>query len=241
MKIREAYDQAVRRRDYESKVLFQRVNFFLIGTAFLITGFATLVGNADLCELECKKLLLAYTINGAGLYLSILFAYVNYLNANILWQIGKYVEQLEDKLSEKADQDIKVGGLKRIGKMAISVTKIIGHPRKSASSMCSQLKKMSGDFGVDCIAPHTWILPIGFTVFWVVVFFVILPPSKISTSIVFGILGFIPLLVIKSCNSKGNLQTRYARLKNRVSECRRRKSVTIGHLLEKYSRSKRKR
>jgi len=69
--------------------LLQRLNFFLIGTAFLITGLAALVVSGRSGGLNGDQLTLAYIINSLGLYLALLFTVIDALNMAVLADFGK--------------------------------------------------------------------------------------------------------------------------------------------------------
>ena len=143
--------------------IFQRLNFFLIGTAFLITAFATVViSDAFLIKKDCGVITLANAINAVGYYLAIFFLFTNYWNIKLL-------------------------------------NKKNGDKYKQTYSPVSLTIEMLGDFGNLILkpfdvsrghpAPHTWLLPILFVIFWFVLWLTVL--DNLWVVIVGGIL--IPL------------------------------------------------
>lgn len=191
---------------HESSLLFQRLNFFLVGTAFLITAFATLtfVYGGDYGQ-SCKPLILAYMINAVGLFLSAFFMLINYLNTRILWHLRKYTVDLESNYSKsRRAPETPLSKAKEI--IEEIIPREMPNPCVFAKSMWQDLCSVFDDLAKSAkktIAPHTWIVPLGFTTFWLVTFFLVLPIDWIPTTIVFGSLGIVALkFVAKKCRYK---------------------------------------
>lgn len=139
--------------------LFQRVNFFLIGTAFLITAFARVITYYDtLTKPGFEIMALANGINAVGFYLAVFFTVTNYWNAVIIRKMGKRKHQpdytMRSLLKEMSED------LGSLIKKPFDISK--GHP-----------------------APHAWLVPMGFCIFWLLIWFLVLPYNWIP--IVFGI------------------------------------------------------
>lgn len=167
MRYEVAYNKAVEILNRDTALLFQRLNFFLIATAFLIAAFATVltVGTGSIL------LNIDYILSAAGFVYSLLLAATNYLNTRIIWQIGEYIRNLEDKdfgdvveqgqePYKRIDQIVK-GSMNRrttfslIPSMVGSVFTVIGNPSKTAR---------------ESVADHTYIVPLLFVVVWLALF-----------------------------------------------------------------------
>ena len=191
MKYELAYKTVVEAKNREASLLFQRVNFFLIGTAFLITGFATLTSNWN-CESSCRILTLAYIINVAGLYLSIFFIIINFLNTRILRGIGDYLVDLENSFDENKEVPMTPSiRIKEIVELSVSEIYGICKFRKAFWDELCAIVRSPTDVSRKTLAPHTWIVPLGLAVFWTVVFFLVLPFCWIAVAVVFGFLGCV--------------------------------------------------
>ena len=80
--------------------LFQRFNFFLIGTSFLIVAFVTLLKGA-LC-FGSISFVFFYLINFAGFFLSIFFTLVNFYMTRFLGEMSTSLYELETKFDNAA-------------------------------------------------------------------------------------------------------------------------------------------
>jgi len=198
-----AYERASRRlsrvEDREISLLFQRVNFFLVLMAFLITGFATLV--VKNCGLSGKPLNLAYIIVATGEYSAVFFTFINYLNSRIIWQLGQHSLKLEEDFNERS---------RRVTFPIAEIHRIVQSTMKKG--YCGILKQLVCELWLLCIDPyraskksignHSYLIPLGFAVFWVVVFFAVLPWDW-KVAAVF--LGLIPLFLLLCRIIKGLL------------------------------------
>ena len=99
--------------DKELDRLFQRVNFFLIGTAFLITAFVALVSSEafgmSLHSHSYNLLILAHSVGAAGFYLALFFAVMNYCNARVNQDVS------EGKESGYSVQSLVASGFRDFG------------------------------------------------------------------------------------------------------------------------------
>lgn len=74
---------------HQEQMLFQRLNFFLIATAFLITALASVVSSNRFCpnaEHDVYLVYLAHAIIIVGFLLACFFSVTNYLNARLVQQ-----------------------------------------------------------------------------------------------------------------------------------------------------------
>jgi len=95
LKLEEAYRTANQWREGETTRLFQRVNYFLIGTAFLISPLIVLILSTNFRR-SLALILLAYLLILVGLGISLVFTVSNFLNDRIIRRIIKYIIELED-------------------------------------------------------------------------------------------------------------------------------------------------
>ena len=79
------------RRNQEANLLFSRLNYFLVGTSFLVAGFIGVlhISGCVICD-DVKKI--GYAVGGMGLLMSVLFFVVNYVNTEALGEIDKYID-----------------------------------------------------------------------------------------------------------------------------------------------------
>ena len=181
------YDKLAEIESRDVGLLFQRLNFFLVGSAFLVAGFATLVQ---------RSLILAYVINAAGFYLSIFFAAITYLNARIIWHFGDYLRKLElEKAEEKEatytkvrdivekevwDKELKNSYLRLFGKLFREIWNLL------SNALDASKKSM---------ASHTYLIPVGFSILWII-FLVILAVVPLHAVPWYLVLVFFSPLVI---------------------------------------------
>jgi len=162
---------------HQESLLFDRLNFFLAGSAFLITAYAALVVAVKHWSSSHSILLLTYLVNGAGFYLCLFFAVINYLNTKIIeadssqikdWQtkVHKCDETLEDSADMIRREVVE-------NEFRSNPYRLILGPIKG---FCKFLKE---PFHL-AVAPHTYILPLGISVFWLVVFFFVFPPHFLT-------------------------------------------------------------
>lgn len=158
-----AYNKATETLNREINLLFQRLNFFLIATAFLLTAFATIVAggrNSDLLSIN-------YVIAAAGFIYSSLIATTNYLNTRIIYGIGVYIRGLEKKdFAQEVKQSLLPSyAINRIVKGLInkkSGFSLVCPMIKSCSNVVFNLKKIND----ESVGNHTYIVPCLFSLVW---------------------------------------------------------------------------
>ncbi len=163
----------------------------MIGSAFLITGFATSVASQSFIYGKLP-FTLAYIINLAGFYLAFLFTNTNYLTTRIICHLNIYIRGLE---SNSIESD---------GKAFTRAEEIIASKvftEEFHNNLVYVVFGVFADLWRFCFRPsnysgqglcyHTYIIPLGFQIFWIAVFFT-----------VFRVLGlyilifFAPLMVL---------------------------------------------
>jgi hypothetical protein len=176
------YETAFKLQRHEVELLFQRFNFFLIGTAFLITAFATVVSSHYFAWLPYPNLVwLAHAINAVGFYIAIFFTIANYLNTRVIRLLGDYIRGLE------------AGNYPTPPHLYLKeeTSRLSSKRRELIKEICREVDSIilsPFDFSKLRPAPHTWLIPLGFIFFWFLVWLFILPYV-----LLIGILG--PLLL----------------------------------------------
>jgi len=167
-----AYNKAIETCNRDIKLLFQRVNFFLIATAFMIAAFTTLLT----VGIDSRVVYLDYVLSLAGLGFSMLFATTNYLNTIVIRQIGQYILELEshdfntplikglephqkiDQIVQKSMDRGKIWSL--IFEMFVKgIWTLIMNPRESARTN---------------IVSYSYIVPLFFAIVWLALFIFLL-------------------------------------------------------------------
>ncbi|AGG08452.1 hypothetical protein SDC9_07180 [bioreactor metagenome] len=159
----------------EINLLFQRLNYFLVASSFLVTAFATILVAANGC-IDGGQLVLAFMINAVGLYLSLFFVVINYLNTRIIWQKGKYLRDTENtpEVIYRINPNSK--------SEEIVLQKVWGEElNHSQFKLILNMIKEAWDFffgpgkaSKSGLVPHTYLIPLGFGVFWAVLFVMII-------------------------------------------------------------------
>lgn len=171
---------------HEADLLFQRLNFFLISTSFLIAGFVTtLTANPNSTLIGKNGILtFSYAIVFVGLFLSFLFTFINYLNSNLLRKYRKLFDsEIELDSHYKTLEFISID---------------IGNPSLFFKRFVKDLGQFINnplDFKDSLPGSHTILIPLFFIIFWSVVF-IWLPyqPIKLFGGMV--IILFLLILVI---------------------------------------------
>jgi hypothetical protein len=189
----EVYRTAVESMRHLESLLFDRLNYFLAGSAFLVTAYAALAVSIKHWSPFNPILLLTYLVNATGFYLSIFFAVINYLNSRIIGTIQQAIIDIESgKINEtqytKTNIQLAYGNYFRyqssIGKTVYkddfnnkTINVLLG-PLKGLQTYFSKpmrIDNMNVKYHKDIEAPHTYILPLGLSFFWFVAFLVVLP------------------------------------------------------------------
>ncbi len=186
------FDRFVDITNREISLLFQRLNYFLVGSAFLVTAYATLIASSR-GGLDDLQLNLAYMINLAGFYLSLLFAFINYLNTQIIWNKDDKIRKLEEgpdgerkyfkAFTESRNIVIGIYDKKELGNNHLL---IFGTMIKEAIDFTYDAKGTSK----KGLAPHTYIIPLGFWILWAILYFLVLSPE----SWVYTFFFFLPIV-----------------------------------------------
>jgi len=200
---RKYYDIAASYFRGDLALLFQRVNYFLVATAFLIGGFIAInVGSNFKINPNSDSFYLALTITIVGILISYGFSVVNFLNAKIVFLIGEYVQQIEEgetcvppfrqiniiaaenKFSFLLLIYVYIHTLAYIGR--VSIDKLRG-------------KKTSEHREYIELAPHTWLLPMFFAVVWTVflTYVAVESPLKYLAYSIFALLNLFFIIGMK--------------------------------------------
>ena len=164
-----AYNKAIELLDRDIKLLFQRLNFFLIATAFLLAAFGAVVGDDTI--LRWIGLIIAVT----GILFSLLFASINYLNTRIIWKIGRYVRYLEGR-----DFTAPVTKGQEPYNKIYKLVKTEMRSRKNLWLLVPQMFKSMITLwkkpkvaGERSVADHTYIVPFFFMFVWILLLILI--------------------------------------------------------------------
>ena len=186
-----AYDKALEiSKNMEDSVL-QRLNFFLIATAFLIAGLATLVASGNDAGLTIRQLTLAYIINALGLYLSLFFTAINFHNIDILTDFGGYIRTLEQGLVKRRDKLHITEPPPATKAEDIANLKMKGFPWSLLGRLFRQLYSQIAsphEAAKGGKTNHTFLVPLLFVVVWLVIFFSVFPLCWMATAVVFGLI-----------------------------------------------------
>jgi len=190
-----AYDKALEIGKSLRDSLSQRLNFFLVGTAFLVVGLASLMASSNNGGLTNGQLTLAYTINGLGLYLALFFTMVAFLNLLIVGDFEEYIYALEKRLVEEPS-DAQIAELPPAAKVKeIADSKMRYFPWFLVKELLTEIYGLcSGQQSAAAKTNHTYLVPILFVVGWIVVFFLVLPWRWVAATVVFGSIGFVPVI-----------------------------------------------
>ena len=137
------YEKGLEIRYHEVDLLFQRFNFFMVGMSFLVAAFAAIVASDHSDELRGISL----AIVGIGALLSLGFFVINYSAARNITRFDDYLLKVE----------LEVGLKDRPFLQALLLAN--NRPFKDSHWYCLW----------HCRAPHTRLIPLGFTFFWAIV------------------------------------------------------------------------
>jgi hypothetical protein len=193
------YKTAVDSAQHLESLLFDRLNYFLAGSAFLVTAYAALAVSVKHLSNYSSILRLTYLVNGTGFYLSIFFAIINYLNTRVIGAIFSCIKNLE--LDNIKDENLKAGNYFNYQDAMVETViaddfshntflLIIGPLR----GLWRFLKQPFQHESKDTEAPHTYMIPLALAAFWLVVFFVVFSPQWYEILYFFAPFIFILLL-----------------------------------------------
>lgn len=105
------YKEASELVRHQEQLLFQRFNYFLLSTSFLLIGFITLAVNTInwIGVTNSTLMYLAYFMCAVGIFFSWVFTAINLRNSHILNRFYEYVEKLEDTITENGKW-LEMGG-----------------------------------------------------------------------------------------------------------------------------------
>lgn len=169
MKYEVAYRTAVEHNWNSIGWLFQRLNFFLIATAFLITAFVASLSYGPISLALC----------GTGLALSLVFTILTYHNTKIIAGISEYIRELESKNPEDDVPETELPSLKTVeivNKLMVGqgpwtlIWELLCEIR--AYLLVYVFRKSENGYTEDVnrvkrsIAPHTYAIPLFFFLVW---------------------------------------------------------------------------
>jgi hypothetical protein len=165
------------RRDYlyrEQQYIFQRFNYFLIGTAFLITAFAALVASQKYCPNgePFYIYIITYAIGFLGLIMGSLFTVINFL-----------VTYSNKNLSEKTAVDLTLN-LSKWTTLSWNETQMGGWPKALLCSMFLSIFRPFDD-KIRGLSSHVFMFPLLFACFW-----------SIALTVLSGLQPFYMMLII---------------------------------------------
>lgn len=156
---------------HEVSLVFQRFNYFLLMTSFLIVAFVTLITSQGLTlplDYSSRLSWIATTIAAAGFLLSYSFSVVNWMNARLIHEMGLFLEKVDSGFSMP------------------SFTSYVSHlvPQHGFKfwyffTIQYDLWKSFGGFArlgrgktasARDVAPHTWMTPMFFALVWIAVY-----------------------------------------------------------------------
>jgi len=137
------YEKGLEIRRHEVDLLFQRFNFFMVGMSFLVAAFAAIVASDPSDKLRVIGLAIAVI----GVLLSLGFSVINYFAARAITRFNDYLLTVE----------LKVGLKDRPFLRMLQLAK--ARPFRDSHWHCFW----------HCAAPHTRLIPLGFSVFWAIV------------------------------------------------------------------------
>jgi hypothetical protein len=188
----EEYERFYDTLNTEIGLLFQRLNYFLVASAFLVTAFATVLTTNN-C-LTSHQFNLAFLINLTGFYLSVFFAATNYLNIIIIQKKSSFIKKL--KVNPKLYMNSSsIHATEDIIKNTIWKKKFKNSQQRLVCNMLVDTFKffiIQNHASGNEFAPHTYLVPLGFSLFWLIILFAVL-----MNCIEFGIVMIFmtPLLI----------------------------------------------
>ncbi|MFH1638844.1 MAG: hypothetical protein ABIB93_00770 [Chloroflexota bacterium] len=163
--------------------LFQRLNFFLLATTFIISALAAILASPVFFghDTDGRLILLSHFICGAGYYIAFFFTFINYLNARLLKKLSKY-------LDEKEKTGTRLPVLKEILAKVVEKTCIL---KQISYFFCDSRDVVFYPFRNRIHwPPYTWFLPLFFWVFWFLIWLFVLPEP--TYGIRCTLVGYLP-------------------------------------------------
>jgi len=169
-------------KKHEVTLLFQRFNYFLLATSFLIASFVAMLAilsNRGYSLSFDPSYLVAHIIAITGFIISYVFSIINLLNARLIFGIDEYLRKLHSlpdgnpylHFSHVMDENVK-NNTKTFRKYILGVYIL-------AITFFSEYDFTSGNDSRDRqnsfknIAPHTWLIPLFFAFIWLCLYLVV--------------------------------------------------------------------
>lgn len=188
----EEYERFCDTLNTEIGLLFQRLNYFLVASAFLVTAFATVLTTNN-C-LTSHQFNLAFLINLTGFYLSIFFAATNYLNILIIQKKSSFIKKLG--VNPKLQMNpTSIHATEDIIKNIIWKKKFKNSQRRLVCHMLVDTFRffiIQNHASRNEFAPHTYLVPLGFSLFWLIILFSVLSNGTTFKNV---IIFMTPLLI----------------------------------------------
>ena len=196
------YIQEYIKRD--TSLLFQRFNYFLVMTSFLIIAFVTIISsNRFAVDFYNSYYWVAQTIGIVGFLLSYFFSIVNFLNSRLIHDMGLFLRRVNrsqtihrlpsfaDHVSNSLVRKYRFD-YKYFWDVYRYTVAFIARTNLDSRSV----KRGSADY-MD-LAPHTWLAPMFIAYVWIVVYSIIfLDPRWLLPSVV-AFVSFIVGLRIRT-------------------------------------------
>jgi hypothetical protein len=161
--------------NHSISLLFQRFNYFLLMTSFLMIAFVTIVlSNRFTGDLSNKYSVIALVIGVLGFLLSYLFSIINFMNTKIIHDMGLFLRKaissgsintlpsfdshVSDRLVPQHRFGIKYFPLVYLNTVAFIFGATLEHPFTKTKTA-----------GYMDVAPHTWLTPILIAFVWAII------------------------------------------------------------------------
>jgi len=145
--------------------LFRRSNYFVVGMTFLVAALAAVV-SSQCFALRLSGEYVAWLILllcACGYTLSFFFMVINHLESIIIAQLQKCIDKKPSRpLFEWANVKAWPKGLDESRGPILDMMRALTHPAAVQSQT----------------APHTYMIPLGFWIFWLILPLIIVPPLR---------------------------------------------------------------
>jgi hypothetical protein len=195
-------------REHDTTLLFQRVNYFLIATSFLLTAFIATINSKNFTfDPNYKFWWIALVIAFVGFCISYGFLVANFINARIIYEINiclRDLEKMSSLVKDKASFNQYLYTLIPKHKFGIiSVIKPYLHTITyfPYASLEEKFDNVSPNIIHKDIAPHTWLIPAFMSLVWLVIILITFLPwpyNSFAIMFVFFVSLCIRILIINS-------------------------------------------
>jgi hypothetical protein len=173
----ELFDHIEKYRQHDTTLLFQRLNYFLLSTSFLLTAFIALINSSKFfLDFQNSYFWIAQTICFIAFVVSIGFSIVNFINARIIYDVLKCLRDLEtsnDSYLFKENKPYFNNYMDELVKNKRFSYKYLVIVFVYTIAFITQTKIDSSDNGIFLkdVAPHTWLVPILVAFLWFLFYF----------------------------------------------------------------------